>query len=144
MIFLTINLNGRIKVLTEPRKALQFKGTQWFPRIGPRLIAWTTKCPIWVPLSCRALLGSVNLTKNQKRSIFFYESFFLFYSLVINTALFGLKRKYRKYMKTFMYSMHSLALREIHWLFCFIYNWHNFSFYHLRQNVFSTLLLLRK
>ena len=31
---------------------------------GPRLMVWTTKSPIWgnrwVPLSCRALLGSVN------------------------------------------------------------------------------------
>ena len=31
---------------------------------GPRLMAWTTKSPIrgnhWVPLGCRALLGSVN------------------------------------------------------------------------------------
>ena len=32
---------------------------------GPRLMAWTTKSPIWgnhwVPLGCRALLGSVKV-----------------------------------------------------------------------------------
>ena len=32
---------------------------------GPRLMAWTTKSPIrgnhWVPLGCRALLGSVKI-----------------------------------------------------------------------------------
>ena len=35
---------------------------------GPRLMAWTTKSPIWgnhwVPLGCRALLGSVNSFSN--------------------------------------------------------------------------------
>ena len=41
---------------------------------GPRLMTWTTKSPIrgnhWVPLVCRALLGSVNKTMLRLVSVF--------------------------------------------------------------------------
>ena len=48
---------------------------------GPRLMAWTTKSPIrgnhWVPLGCRALLGSVNWIKSYKiKHIFCWNLFF--------------------------------------------------------------------
>ena len=48
---------------------------------GPRLMAWTTKSPIqgnhWVPIGCRALLGSVkdlSSTANLDLSLIFQVS----------------------------------------------------------------------
>jgi hypothetical protein len=46
------------------KKKLKFDNTEICSILqGPRLMTWTTKSPIqgnqWVPLGCRALLGSV-------------------------------------------------------------------------------------
>ena len=81
--------------LTEPRRALQPKCTQWFPRIGPygfeslgflknaragamrsktQWVAWTTKSPIvgnhWVALGCRllALLSMIEILNGNYNS----------------------------------------------------------------------------
>ena len=65
----TAGYNGACTVFgifdKHPRGCNEFKNSMGLLQ-GPRLMAWITKSPIWgnhwVPLCCRALLGSVNFS----------------------------------------------------------------------------------
>ena len=82
--------------LTEPSRALQPKGTQWFSRIGFFVVQVISLGPCrrpirgnhWVPLGCRALLGSVKCNLFQTDGsiiISFHKS--LLASLRVDLAL---------------------------------------------------------